>query len=41
MPRIAAWTRKLLDEVIKLEMNGDGSFGKLKVFFWKARTSMF
>ncbi|XP_025821835.1 uncharacterized protein LOC112897687 isoform X3 [Panicum hallii] len=31
MPRIAAWTRKLLDEVIKLEMNGDGSFGKLKL----------
>ncbi|RLM60816.1 hypothetical protein C2845_PM14G09700 [Panicum miliaceum] len=30
MPRIAAWIRKLLDEVIKLDMNRDGSFGKLK-----------
>jgi hypothetical protein len=33
MPRIAPWTRKLLDEVIKLDMNRDGSFGKLKVSF--------
>jgi len=29
--RVAAWTRKLLDEVIKLDRNHDGSFGKLKV----------
>ncbi|RLN34944.1 hypothetical protein C2845_PM03G30990 [Panicum miliaceum] len=28
--RIAAWTRKLLDKVIKLNTNCDGSFGKLK-----------
>jgi len=27
--RVAAWTRKLLDEVIKLDRNHDGSFGKL------------
>ena len=31
MPRIATWTKNLLDEVIKLDTNGDGSFGKLKV----------
>ena len=31
MPRIAAWTRNLLDEVIKLDTNRDGSFGMLKV----------
>ncbi|PUZ50779.1 hypothetical protein GQ55_6G087200 [Panicum hallii var. hallii] len=30
IPRIVAWTRKLLDEVIKLDMNPDDSFGKLK-----------
>ncbi|KAG2597378.1 hypothetical protein PVAP13_5KG253807, partial [Panicum virgatum] len=30
MPMIAAWTRNLLDEVIKLDTNRDGSFGKLK-----------
>ncbi|RLN38595.1 hypothetical protein C2845_PM01G01540 [Panicum miliaceum] len=29
-PRIAAWTRKLLDLVIKQDTNRDGSFGKLK-----------
>jgi len=29
--RVAARTRKLLDEVIKLDRNHDGSFGKLKV----------
>ena len=29
--RVAAWTRKLLDEVIKLDRNHDGSFVKLKV----------
>ncbi|PUZ44447.1 hypothetical protein GQ55_8G099500 [Panicum hallii var. hallii] len=30
MPRIAVRTRKLLNEAIKLDMNHDGSFGKLK-----------
>ncbi|KAF8656916.1 hypothetical protein HU200_060481 [Digitaria exilis] len=30
-PRIAAWSRKLLNQVIKLDTNTDGSFGKLKV----------
>ncbi|CAD6240320.1 unnamed protein product [Miscanthus lutarioriparius] len=30
MPRVAAWSRKLLDQVIKLDTNNDGSFGKLK-----------
>ncbi|XP_039805252.1 uncharacterized protein LOC120669546 [Panicum virgatum] len=30
-PRIAAWSRKLLDQVIKLDTNRDGSFGKLKL----------
>ncbi|CAL5038382.1 unnamed protein product [Urochloa decumbens] len=29
-PRIAAWTRKMLDTVIKEDTNCDGSFGKLK-----------
>ncbi|CAL5078667.1 unnamed protein product [Urochloa decumbens] len=29
-PRLAAWSRKLLDQVIKLDTNRDGSFGKLK-----------
>ncbi|CAL5090530.1 unnamed protein product [Urochloa decumbens] len=29
-PRIAAWTRKMLDIVIKEDTNRDGSFGKLK-----------
>ncbi|CAL4924975.1 unnamed protein product [Urochloa decumbens] len=29
-PRVAAWSRKLLDQVIKLDTNRDGSFGKLK-----------
>jgi len=33
-PRIAAWKRNLLDEVIKLDTNRDGSFGKLKVFLF-------
>jgi len=32
-PRIAAWTRQLLDKVIRLDRNRDGSFGKLKVHF--------
>ena len=31
MPRIAEWTRNLVDEVIKLYTNRDGSFCKLKV----------
>jgi len=31
IPRIATWTKNLLAEVIKLDTNGDGSFGKLKV----------
>jgi hypothetical protein len=31
-PRVAAWSRKLLDELIKLDTNNDGSFGKLKVW---------
>ena len=30
-PRVAAWTREHLDQVIKLDRNNDGSFGKLKV----------
>ncbi|CAL5006580.1 unnamed protein product [Urochloa decumbens] len=30
-PRIAAWTRKMLDIVIKEDTNRDGSFGKLKL----------
>ncbi|RLM87071.1 hypothetical protein C2845_PM04G10880 [Panicum miliaceum] len=30
-PRIAAWMRKLLDQVIKLDTNCDGSFDKLKI----------
>ncbi|CAL4980346.1 unnamed protein product [Urochloa decumbens] len=30
-PRIAAWTRKMLDTVIKEDTNRDGSFGKLKL----------
>ncbi|KAG2573234.1 hypothetical protein PVAP13_7KG246755 [Panicum virgatum] len=29
-PRIAVWTRQLLDKVIRLDRNRDGSFGKLK-----------
>ena len=32
-PRIAAWSRQLLDKVIRLDRNRDGSFGKLKVHF--------
>ncbi|CAD6220545.1 unnamed protein product [Miscanthus lutarioriparius] len=31
MPIVAAWSRKLLDQVIKLDTNCDGSFGKLKL----------
>ncbi|CAN6273204.1 unnamed protein product [Urochloa humidicola] len=30
-PRVAAWSRKLIEEVIKLDTNRDGSFGKLKL----------
>ncbi|CAL5010773.1 unnamed protein product [Urochloa decumbens] len=30
-PRIAAWTRKMLDTVITQDTNRDGSFGKLKL----------
>ena len=30
-PRVAAWTREHLDQVIKQDRNNDGSFGKLKV----------
>jgi hypothetical protein len=30
--RVAAWSRKLLDELIKLDTNNEGSFGKLKVW---------
>ncbi|OEL32493.1 hypothetical protein BAE44_0006487, partial [Dichanthelium oligosanthes] len=29
-PRIAAWSKKLLDDVIKLDTNSYGSFGKLR-----------
>ncbi|CAD6333201.1 unnamed protein product [Miscanthus lutarioriparius] len=31
MPRVTAWSRKLLDQVIKLDTKHDGSFGKLKL----------
>ncbi|CAD6335113.1 unnamed protein product [Miscanthus lutarioriparius] len=31
MPRIAAWSRSLVDQVVKLDTNRDGSFGKLKL----------
>ena len=31
-PRIAAWSRSLVDQVVKLDTNRDGSFGKLKVW---------
>jgi hypothetical protein len=31
-PRVAAWSRKLLDKLMSLDTNQDGSFGKLKVF---------
>ncbi|CAD6269505.1 unnamed protein product [Miscanthus lutarioriparius] len=31
MLRVAAWSRKLLDQVIKLDTNRDDSFGKLKL----------
>lgn len=37
--RVAAWTRKLLDEVIKLDRNHDGSFGKLKIY-WQHTNSI-
>lgn len=30
-PRIAAWSRSLVDRVVKLDINRDGSFGKLKL----------
>ena len=30
-PRIAVWTRNLLDQIIKLDTNREGSFGRLKV----------
>jgi len=40
-PRIAAWTRKMLDTVIKEDTNRDGSFGKLKVFFDTATVFFF
>lgn len=29
-PRVAAWSKKLLDHVIKEDTKNDGSFGKLK-----------
>jgi hypothetical protein len=32
MPRAAAWSRSLIDHVVKLDTNRDGSFGKLKVW---------
>jgi hypothetical protein len=31
-PRIAAWSRSLIDQVLKMDTNRDGSFGKLKVW---------
>ena len=31
-PRIAAWSRSLVDQVVKLDTNRDSSFGKLKVW---------
>jgi hypothetical protein len=31
-PRVAAWSWKLLDKLISLDTNRDGSFGKLKVW---------
>jgi hypothetical protein len=37
-PRVAAWSRKLLDELIKLDTNNDGSFGKLKV--WSSNSNI-
>jgi hypothetical protein len=30
-PRVAAWSKQLLDQVIKLDTKLDGSFGNLKV----------
>lgn len=31
LPRVAAWKKPLIDKVIKLDTNIDGTFGKLKV----------
>ena len=31
-PRVSAWMRTLIDQVIKLDRNRNGSFGKLKVY---------